>query len=64
MDEERKEDQVIHVKIELENTSQSIERAAENTYVKGPFYCVYRSDTKTVEKFPVAHIFRVTEAYK
>jgi hypothetical protein len=52
---------MIHVKVELTNTSQPIERDAENTYVKGPFYCVYGGGK--VEKYPVASIFRVTEDY-
>lgn len=52
---------MIHIKIELTNTSQPIERDVDNTYVKGPFYCAYGGGK--VEKFPVEHIFRVTENY-
>lgn len=53
---------LISVRIELTETSQSIERVAVNTYTKGPFYCVYLQDGK-VEKYPIANIWRVTEGY-
>lgn len=33
-----------------------------NTYVKGPFYCVYLA-SGVVKKHPVANIWRVTEDY-
>ncbi len=38
-----------------------VREGVTNTYVKGPFYCVYLKDR--VEKYPVAHIFRVVEPY-
>ena len=53
---------MIKVKVELLETSQGIERNALNTYTKGPLYCVLKDDG-TVEKFPLVHIFRITEEY-
>lgn len=53
---------MILVKIELTNTSQPIVVRAKNTYTKGPLFCVY--DGHTVQKFPVASIFRITEEYE
>ena len=32
-----------------------------NAYQKGDFYCVMLNDKKTVEKYPIQHIFRVIE---
>ena len=52
----------INVKIELYKTSQPIVRKALNTYTKGPLFVVYTTEGK-VEKYPVQHIFRVTEDY-
>lgn len=54
---------MIEVKIELKETSQPIVLAAQNTYTKGPMFCVYDSEGK-VQKFPLANIWRVTEDYK
>lgn len=34
---------------------------AKNAYQKGDMYCVMYADGKTVDKFPLAHIFRVRE---
>lgn len=53
---------MIEVKIELKETSQAIVLAAQNTYTKGPLYCVYTADNN-VQKFPLANIWRVTEDY-
>ena len=50
------------VRVELKETSQAIELEARNTYTKGPLYCVYLSDG-TVQKFPLANVWRVTEDY-
>jgi hypothetical protein len=47
------------VRIELKETSQPIVREAVNTYTKGPFYCI--DDGSSVEKYPLANIWRVTE---
>lgn len=53
------------VKIELYETSQGIViENAENTYTKGPLFCVYVRETGTVTKIPVEKIFRITEDYK
>lgn len=52
----------ITVRIELIETSQPIVREALNTYTKGALYCVYRTDG-TVEKYPLARVWRVTEEY-
>lgn len=53
---------MIHVRIELKETSQPIEVDAVNTYTKGPFYCAYLPDER-VMKFPLANIWRVVETY-
>ena len=50
------------VEIWLKETSQPLNLVAQNTYTKGPFFCVY--DGKKVYKFPVSSIFRVVESYK
>lgn len=53
--------------VHLKETSQEIAYGmAENTYVKGPFYCVFIRDTEGncyVHKYPLADIWRVTEDY-
>lgn len=49
--------------IELMETAQPIEVEAVNSYTKGPLFCVYLTDGR-VMKFPVAHLFRVTETYR
>ena len=52
------------VKIRLQETSQAvIIDGVENTYTKGPFYCVYIKATGKVRKFPIATIFEVEEDY-
>lgn len=53
---------MIKVTVELKETSQPLVLAARNTYTKGLFYCVYTADG-TVQKFPLANIWRVTEDY-
>lgn len=56
---------MIEVKIELKETSQPIVLAAVNTYTKGDLFCVLLAPPSlTVQKFPVANIWRVTEDYK
>lgn len=50
------------VKVELKETSQAITLNAVNAYTKGPLYCVYLANG-TVQKFPLANIWRVTEDY-
>ena len=35
--------------------------SVRNAYQKGDFYCVMLNDGKTVYKFPLQHIFRITE---
>jgi hypothetical protein len=52
---------MINVKVELKETSQKIELEAQNTYTKGPLFCVYT--TKGVQKFPLANVWRITEDY-
>lgn len=55
------------VVVHLKETSRKLSYGmAENTYVKGPFYCVYFKDdtgAKYVHKFPIADIWRVEESY-
>ncbi len=53
------------VKIRLQETSQAIViENAENTYTKGPFFCVYIKDDGIVRKFPISTIFEVEESYQ
>lgn len=52
----------IHVWVQLNEASQPIEHDAINTYVKGPLFCVYEGNNRTV-KYPVANIWRVIEEY-
>jgi hypothetical protein len=52
---------MIVVCVQLIETSQKIEHLAENTYTKGPFYCVYAEGM--VHKYPLRNIWRVTEEY-
>lgn len=49
------------VKVHLYSQSQPVViEAVRNCYQKGSFYCVMLHD-RTVRKFPVEHIFSVTE---
>jgi len=48
--------------VELKETSQPLEYAAQNTYTKGGLYCVYKTDGMVV-KFPLANIWRIKEDY-
>lgn len=50
------------VEVHLRETAQPIVHDAENAYTKGPFFCVY--DGTNVYKYPVEHIWRVTEEYR
>lgn len=53
----------MNVNVHLKEQSQPIEYTdVINSYVKGGFYCVYKDDG-TVDKYPVADIFRVRESY-
>lgn len=53
---------MIEVKVELKETSQPlIYLRAENTYTKGDLFCVYENGK--VYKFPLANVWRITEAY-
>ncbi|MBI2041504.1 MAG: hypothetical protein HYT20_00610 [Candidatus Nealsonbacteria bacterium] len=50
------------VKVHLYAQAEPFERdSVRNAYQKGDFYCVMMNDGKTVYKFPIQHIFRVTE---
>ncbi len=52
------------VTVHLLDQAQPITRDdVVNAYVKGPFYCLYRSDG-VVEKYPVDHVWRITEDYR
>lgn len=42
-------------------SSPVVIEGVHNTYQKGDLYCVMLNDGKTVYKFPVQHIFRITE---
>jgi hypothetical protein len=53
---------MIYVEIELRETSQPITREAINTYQKGDLFCIYL-ENGMVEKYPVNHIWRITETY-
>ena len=58
-----KPDGFMRVTIQLTETAQGVELDdVVNAYTKGPFYCVYRSGG-VVQKFPLTHIWRVTETY-
>lgn len=35
-----------------------------NAYERGSFYCVDCEGTETIDKYPVADIFRVVESFK
>lgn len=53
------------VQVYLKETSQRIEFLdAENTYTKGPMFCVYLKKENKTYKYPLANIFNVTEDYK
>lgn len=53
----------MRVKVQYDETSQPIYNGyANNTYTKGPFFVVY-VDYKTVYKYPLNKIWRVTETY-
>jgi len=50
------------VEVWLYQSSEPIVHSAKSAYQKGDFYCVYCEDGSAV-KYPLAHIFRVVEAY-
>jgi len=50
------------VKVHLYSQSEPVEiKNVLNTYQKGDLFCVFLIDKITVYKFPVQHIFRITE---
>jgi len=55
-------EEAVKVKVHLKTQSNPVEiDEVRNAYQKGSFYCVMLGDKKTVHKFPIADIFRVTE---
>lgn len=51
----------LRIKVHMKDQSMPVEHmSVKNTYVKGPFYCVYCHD-EMVYKYPVENIWRVTE---
>jgi hypothetical protein len=52
------------VKVWRERTSEPIEYAADAAYQKGDLYCVVYTDNgrQWVDKYPITHLFRVTES--
>lgn len=51
----------MHVSVHLLHQSQPTEIVnVRNTYTKGPLYCVM-TNAGSVYKFPIEHIFRITE---
>ena len=54
---------MISVTVHLKEQSQPITyKDVVNTYEKGPWYCIYRSDER-VFKYPISNIWRVIEDY-
>lgn len=54
----------MQVKVHLYSQSEPVVRDnVRNTYQKGDLYCIMMNDGKTVYKFPLQHIFRITEIY-
>ena len=54
------------MRVEVHLTSQSqpmVSDDVRNTYVKDSLFCVLH-ENNTVEKYPIADIFRITESYK
>ena len=51
------------VEIWLQTTSQPIVRNNVETYTKDGFYCVLNRGENSVEKYPIATIYKVKEAY-
>lgn len=47
----------------LVNSSQPIIHKDSTAYQKGSFYCVYDLDANIVFKYPVDHIWRISESY-
>lgn len=48
--------------VHLKSQSEPIEiTGVQNTYQKGSLFCVFLVDNKTVYRFPIRSIFRVTE---
>ena len=54
----------MRVAVHLYSQSEPVSRDdVRNTYQKGDLFCVMMNDGKTVFKFPLQHIFRITEVY-
>lgn len=51
------------VRVWLSESSTPILHEDCTAYQKGDFYCVYEFISKTVFKYPIAHIWRVSESY-
>ena len=52
----------MEVRVHLYTQSEPVVMAdVRNAYQKGDLYCVMLNDGKTVYKFPIQHIFRITE---
>jgi hypothetical protein len=52
----------VNVRVHLYSQSQPVEIIdVENTYVKSGLFCVLHHTKKIVWKFPLRHIFRITE---
>lgn len=50
------------VRVHLYSQSEPVEiKNVLNTYQKGDLFCVFLTDKVTVYKFPLQHIFRITE---
>lgn len=57
---------LLRVSVQLDETSQPIlHENVVSTYTKGPLYCVLvqSGDAGQVYKYPIEHLFRVTESY-
>lgn len=51
------------VEVWMYQTSVALKFEAFSTYQKGDLFCIYCTDGK-VRKFPLQHIFKITEDYK
>lgn len=52
----------MEIRVHLYSQSEPVVMTdVQNAYQKGDLYCVMLNDGKTVHKFPLQHIFRITE---
>ncbi len=52
----------VEVRVHLYTQSNPVViKNVRNSYQKGDLYCVMLNDGKTTYKFPLQHIFRITE---